>query len=210
LVNEPIVAEVLYLYFMQGVKSFFVKKIASMKIHLILLTLFLTTACSTTKNSKASTDIEVPEYVINIKGLFTFQKSDNWYEHYFHNNLNYSPNGFEQGSKFAKNNIFNYITVNVFDNELSLHDYIKITNQKKVNSYQELKIDVEKKQTSNGLCYIEKSTSSWNHKKLKGLKYYYKHSDKIYIINYSAEVKYYDTYLNEAEGMMDSFEIIKE
>lgn len=150
-----------------------------------------------------------PKKVLETKKLVSIGMAEGWYEHYNHDLLNFSPIGFKKNFHSEKNSAVNYFTVCIKKSKLSINDFIQNKNKKREKLYKKIKIDVEKKQTKNGVCYIEHSVMKGYTNTYQWLVYYYKHDGKIFTIGYCVEQKYYVKYLNDALQMMDSFQIIK-
>ena len=147
--------------------------------------------------------------VLETKKLVSIDMAEGWYEHYYHDQLNFSPIGFKKSFQSKKNSAVNYFTVFIKESKLSIYDFIKNKNKSRADLYQKIQVDVEKKQTKNGICYIEHSLMKGYSNTYQWLVYYYKYNGKIFATGYCVEQKYYVKYLNDALQMMDSFQIIK-
>ncbi len=144
-----------------------------------------------------------PEVVIKTKEKCSIQMVNGWYEHYFHDQLNFKPLGLQS------NKTINYLTIYVTETELSIYDFIKKQNESKKTYYNKLKVEVEKKQTSNGECFIEYSIMTSGKNLSKRLVHFYKYKNTLFAVGYNMEEKHYDTYIDDAKKMMNSFKIVK-
>ena len=90
-----------------------------------------------------------PQKVLKAKELVAIKMADGWYEHYNHDQLNFSPIGFKKNFHSEKNSAVNYFTVCIKKSKLSIYDFIQKKNKKRGKLYKKIKIDVEKKQTKN-------------------------------------------------------------
>ena len=170
--------------------------------HIIVLILFsVFFSCSTVNRSNVSEEEKIPDYAVQMKKMYSMEMPSDWYEHYFHGTLSYSPIEF----KGTENYGLNYLWINISEpkEDLSLIDYVKLMN----NRLQWESVKVEN--TAYGMCYVERRTSNDGGKNFTSLKNTYKYDGKFYKLIYRAEDKSFYKYIEESSGMMNSFKILK-
>jgi hypothetical protein len=170
--------------------------------HIIVLILFgVLFSCSSVNRSKVSEEDKVPDYALEMKKMYSIETPANWYEHYFHGILSYSPIEF----KGTENCELNYLWINISEpkKDISLVDYVKLKN-----NHQQWK-RVKVKNTDNGMCYVERRTSKSQGEQFTSLKNTYKYNGKFYELIYRAEDKVFYKYIEESSNMMNSFKIIQ-